>query len=139
MKSLSLRGIVFVSILFMSITRTFAADTPQEIVLWEKGAPGETGNIGEEKDTTKPTDNMVDGRKVIRTGFVSKPTLTIYRPAKDKDTGCAAHVHDDYERSPGAACALVSCPSAATLQVFSLRRRIARASRSPTTGDVNRR
>jgi len=48
--------------------------------------------MGEEKDTTKPTDNLVGGRKLIRLGNVSTPTLAVYRPPKDKDTGAAVVV-----------------------------------------------
>ena len=62
------------------------------IDLWPNGAPGEKGNLGEEKDTTKPSDNQVAGKPVIRLGNVSKPTITIYRPPVDKDTGAAVLV-----------------------------------------------
>ena len=33
------------------------ADVPV-IELWPNGAPGEKGNLGEEKDTTKPSDKV---------------------------------------------------------------------------------
>ncbi|WP_197901632.1 alpha/beta hydrolase [Rhodocytophaga rosea] len=59
------------------------------IALWPNGAPGEKGNIGEEKDMSKPTDNKVAGRELIRLGNVSNPTITVYRPSKEKDTGAA--------------------------------------------------
>jgi len=66
---------------------------PREpIVLWPQGAPGETGAIGEEGNMTKPKDNGPGGWPVIRIGNVSKPTLTIYSPPKDKDTGAAVVV-----------------------------------------------
>ncbi|HEX5223054.1 MAG TPA: alpha/beta hydrolase [Verrucomicrobiae bacterium] len=67
------------------------ADVPV-IELWPNGAPGEKGNLGEEKDTTKPSDNLVAGKRLIRLGNVSKPTISIYRPAADKDTGAAVLV-----------------------------------------------
>lgn len=54
---------------------------PQEIPLWPGTAPGEKGDLGPEQDTTKPKDNLIAGRPVIRLGNVSKPTITIY-PAK---------------------------------------------------------
>ncbi len=69
-----------------------AAESPKPIELWPKGAPGEKGDIGEEKDTTKPTDNLIAGKPLIRLGNVSKPTITIYRPPADKDTGAAVLV-----------------------------------------------
>lgn len=69
-----------------------AANSPEIVQLWPKGAPGEKEKLGEEKDTTKPTDRPVAGKPVIRLGNVSNPTLTIYRPAKEKDTGTAVVV-----------------------------------------------
>lgn len=68
----------------------FAADP--SVPLWPKGAPGEKGDSGPERDTTKPGDALVGERSVIRLGNVSVPTLTVYRPAKDKDTGAAVIV-----------------------------------------------
>jgi acetyl esterase/lipase len=69
-----------------------AAEPPKVIELWPGIAPGEKGNIGEEQDTTKPTDHLVAGKPVIRLGNVSKPTITIYRPPAAKDTGAAVMV-----------------------------------------------
>jgi hypothetical protein len=69
-----------------------ASEPIQVIELWPKGAPGEKGDIGEERDTTKPTDQMIAGKPVIRLGNVSKPTISIYRPPADKATGTAVVV-----------------------------------------------
>jgi acetyl esterase/lipase len=62
------------------------------IELWPNGAPGEKRTLGEEKDTTKPSDNLVAGKPLIRLGNVSKPTITLYRPPADKNTGTAVLV-----------------------------------------------
>jgi len=59
--------------------------------LWPKGAPGETGGIGAEADTTKPGQDAA-GKRVIRLGNVTNPTLTVYKPAAGKDTGAAVVV-----------------------------------------------
>jgi acetyl esterase/lipase len=64
----------------------------QIIELWPAGAPGEKGNLGEERDTTRPTDGLVAGKSVVRLGNVSKPTITLYQPPADKDTGTAVVV-----------------------------------------------
>jgi acetyl esterase/lipase len=64
----------------------------EPIPLWPKGAPDEKGNVGEEHDTTKPNDGLVASQRVIRLGNVSQPTLTLYRPAKEKDSGAAVVV-----------------------------------------------
>jgi acetyl esterase/lipase len=62
------------------------------MLLWPGAAPGEKGDIGEEHDTTKPSDELVGGKRVIRLGNVSAPSLTLYRPLQDKDTGAAVVV-----------------------------------------------
>ena len=62
------------------------------IRLWPGAAPGEKGGLGEEQDTTKPSDNLVAGKPVIRIGNVSDPTITVYRPTADRNTGAAVVV-----------------------------------------------
>ena len=59
--------------------------------LWPKGAPGEKGDIGAEADMTKPGEDKA-GKRVIRLGNVTDPTLTVYKPAAGKDTGAAVVV-----------------------------------------------
>jgi len=66
-----------------------AVAAPEAIPLWPQAAPGEKGDIGEEKDTTKEKDGKVAGKPVVRLGNVSKPTLTVYPAPKDKATGAA--------------------------------------------------
>ena len=80
----------FVSLLLALAAGCFAADS--SIPLWPKGAPGEKGDLAPERDTTKPTDALVGGRRVIRLGNVSTPTLTVYRAPKDKATGAGVLV-----------------------------------------------
>src|SRR4051812_8848491 len=61
-----------------------SADPLPVFDVWPKTAPGETGTIGEEKITT------AKGRDAITSiTNVSKPTVTIYQAAKDKNTGAA--------------------------------------------------
>ena len=69
---------------------TALADKPLEpIALWPQAAPGDKGDIGEEKDMTGPKDGLVAGKRVIRLGNVSKPTITVYPAPRDKNTGAA--------------------------------------------------
>ena len=75
---------VFVSVL--------TARASEPMALWPKGAPGEKGDIGVEQDTSKPGEGLVGGKRVVRLGNVSIPTLTLYRPQKGKDTGAAVVV-----------------------------------------------
>jgi acetyl esterase/lipase len=68
------------------------ADNPQTVEIWPGKPPDETGNIGPERvrmspaldrkqvEVTEPTRMITD---------VTKPTITIYRPPKEKDTGTA--------------------------------------------------
>src|SRR4051812_30005585 len=69
-----------------------AESAPPVINLWSDTAPGEKGDIGEEKDITKPTDGKPGGKSVIRLGNVSKPTITVYSPPADKANGTAVVV-----------------------------------------------
>jgi acetyl esterase/lipase len=62
-----------------------AADKPQVIDLWPDKAPGDKSDIGEEK----VLDNKPGETPVKRVTNVSHPTLSIFRPAKDKDKGAA--------------------------------------------------
>jgi acetyl esterase/lipase len=69
-----------------------ASEPSKVIELWNGPAPGDKGDVGEEADTTKPTDRPVAGKPVIRLGHVSKPTISVYRPSAAKDTGAAVVV-----------------------------------------------
>src|SRR5262245_15837805 len=65
---------------------TARPDGPQVLDVWPGKAPGENGKIGDEKVLdAKPGE----ARKVQRITNVTRPTLSVFRPAKDKDTGAA--------------------------------------------------
>lgn len=57
-----------------------AADAPQTLNVWPGKPPGDSSQIGKEQWKAKAVTN------------VTEPTLAIYRPAKDKDTGVAVIV-----------------------------------------------
>src|SRR5438093_3227901 len=68
------------------------ADQPLVVELWPGTVPDETGTIGAEKFLMSPKLSrkqveVTEPTKMVTN--VSKPTLTIYRPTKDKDTGTA--------------------------------------------------
>jgi acetyl esterase/lipase len=68
------------------------ADGPQIVDLWPGKPPDEPGTIGAEKTVMSPKLDrkiveVTDSTRMLTN--VTKPTLTIYRPAKDKDTGAA--------------------------------------------------
>jgi acetyl esterase/lipase len=68
------------------------ANKPVVVEIWPGKAPEESGDIGEETVRMSPE---LDRKQVEVTEStrlvtnVTRPTLTIYRPAKDKDTGTA--------------------------------------------------
>jgi acetyl esterase/lipase len=84
--------LVQLTLLFTIPLQSLAASVPPTLELWPGRAPGDTGDLGQETDTTKPTDGLVAGRRVIRLGNVSKPSLTIYRPQNQPAPGPAVLV-----------------------------------------------
>ena len=79
-----------VVVLGLSLSVGFSQAAEPEIwELWPGTPPGDVGNIGAEHDTTTPDGRMVAGRRVTRLTNVSKPLLSIYRPAPELDTGTA--------------------------------------------------
>jgi acetyl esterase/lipase len=74
------------------ISTILHAETPAPIVLWPKGAPGEKGDIGEEKNQSPPKPGEAPGKSIIRLANVSNPTITLFRAPKEKDTGAAVVV-----------------------------------------------
>jgi hypothetical protein len=68
------------------------ADNPSVVELWPGRAPDEPSSIGPElvrmsKPESRKQTEVTEPTKLITN--VTKPTLSIYRPAKDKDTGTA--------------------------------------------------
>ena len=80
------------AIAFAAGLPAFGARAVESTPLWPAGAPNETGEVGEEHDTTKPGEGLVSGQRVIRLGNVSKPEITVYRPANSKEIGTAVVV-----------------------------------------------
>jgi len=70
---------VFVALVFLSAAASAAE--PTVIDLWPGKPPGETREVGEEKITGEK-----GGRQLTN---VTKLTITVYRPDKDRDTGAA--------------------------------------------------
>ena len=82
-----MRAMLLLPFLLLSwANMTAAQEKPLVVDVWPGKAPGETGDLGPEK-ATEP--KKTDKNPVLRITNVSKPTLTIFRPAKDKDTGAA--------------------------------------------------
>ncbi len=87
--------LVLAAALLLPVTApvTLAETTPPPAIeLWPGAVPGETPASSPEADLTKPSDGLVAGRRLIRLGNVTKPTMTIHRPPPDRDTGAAVLV-----------------------------------------------
>ncbi len=84
-----MRSLFATTLALIAVAAGSFAAPPTPLPLWPKEVPGEKGPIGEEKDTTGPKGGLVAGKSVIRLGNVSQPSITVYRPAKEKDTGAA--------------------------------------------------
>src|SRR5262249_62071839 len=71
------------------------ADNPLVVELWPGKVPDEAGDIGPEKSLMSPKLDRTQVEVTEPTRMltnVSKPSITIYRPAKEKDTGTAGGV-----------------------------------------------
>jgi acetyl esterase/lipase len=77
----------FTAALGLLVPAALGLSAEKHLVLdvWSHKVPGEDGQVGPEKVLEdKPSKNPVK-----RVTNVSKPTLTVYRPSKDKDTGAS--------------------------------------------------
>ncbi len=61
------------------------------IPLWPGGAPSETPGAAEEHDTTTASSALVAGKRVIRLGGITNPTIQVFSPSKN-NTGTAVVV-----------------------------------------------
>ncbi len=66
--------------------------TPPPIPLWPQLAPDDAAPTEVEKDMSAPTDALVAGKRVIRLGNVSQPTVTFYPAPRRKSNGAAVLV-----------------------------------------------
>src|SRR2546426_4176482 len=90
----TMQPVASVAALFVSLVVAWSANAVEPLVveIWPGKVPDEGDNIGAERFRMSP---KLDRKQVEVTEStqmitdVTKPTLTIYRPAKDKDTGTA--------------------------------------------------
>ncbi len=80
-------------LLWLSLSLSaLGADKPMGVELWPTRAPDEPENIGPERVRMSPTltkkeVEVTESTKMLTN--VTKPSITIYRPTKEKDTGAA--------------------------------------------------
>lgn len=75
---------------FVSISLHAAA--PLEMPLWPNRPPGNEPELPPEKDLTKENEGKVAGKRLIRLGNVSQPTITVYPAPPDRANGAAVLV-----------------------------------------------
>jgi acetyl esterase/lipase len=68
-----------------------AQTQPLTLPLWSHAAPEPPQTTAPETDTTKPTDGLLSGHRVVRLTNVTVPTLTVY-PPHGENTGAAVLV-----------------------------------------------
>jgi acetyl esterase/lipase len=78
--------------LFFAVVLGAADGKRAEIELWPNEVPGPEPKLEAERDMTKESENKIAGRRLIRLGNVSKPTITVYPAPKDKANGGAVLV-----------------------------------------------
>ena len=90
-KTMMKRYVAIVAVLLCLAGIGGGADEPRVVELWPGNAPDEPGTIGDEKTLlstpAKERTETTEATRLITN--VTKPTITICRPAKDKDTGAA--------------------------------------------------
>ena len=79
-------------VLMCTASPGYTGEKPKIVEIWPGKPPEEPGNIGPEtalmsKENKKTQVEITEPTRLITN--VTKPTLTIYRPAKDKDHGAA--------------------------------------------------
>ena len=88
---MKLCGFVFASLLLTSIALA-SEGKRTEIELWPKEVPGPEPQLEGEKDMTKETEDKIAGRRLIRLGNVSRPSIAVFPAPKDKANGAAVLV-----------------------------------------------
>lgn len=94
---MTFRIVLLVLCLGLLLIEGRAQDKPAEprkpdvvINVWPETPPGDEGvTVLPETDITKDSDRLIAGRRIIKLANVSTPTLSVYRPAKDKSNGTA--------------------------------------------------
>lgn len=85
-------SILLASFVSFSLTPLPAREPDAVIDLWPDTAPNESGTFEPEFDRTKPDDQLIAGRRVMRLTNVTRPTLSLYRAPAEKANGAVVLV-----------------------------------------------
>ncbi len=77
-------------VVHVAVASSSWAAEPEAIKIWPEGrAPGDTAKLEAERDLTKPTDDLIAGKRLQRIGNVSIPTIQVFSPPAEKSNGTA--------------------------------------------------
>ena len=80
----------YASAIVLALASSVCARKPElQLNVWPGDPPGEKVELPPEEDTTGPDGRLVAGDRVIRLGNVTTPTISVYRPQPETDTGAA--------------------------------------------------
>lgn len=75
--------------LLLAVSGLLGAEPSHTVRLWPSTPPGDGPAKETERDLTRPDENLIAGRRLIRLGHVSSPELMVFKPAPEKDTGAS--------------------------------------------------
>src|ERR1700760_2777546 len=78
--------------LLVSPLSLLPAHAQQIIPLWPHATPEPAQTTETEKDVTKDSDALISGHRTARLTNVTQPTMTVYLPPSNRNTGAAAVV-----------------------------------------------
>lgn len=67
-------------------------EAAEVLTLWPNTPPGPAREVGDERDFTKPEDNLIAGRRIIKLGNVKTPQAHVFFPPEDQRNGSAVIV-----------------------------------------------
>src|SRR5437762_1529002 len=84
-----MKSILLCLVLAVNCGRAAFGSEATTVNIWPDKPPGKASELPPEADQTKPEDKLIAGRRIIKLGNVSTPQITIFRPAREKDTGAS--------------------------------------------------
>jgi acetyl esterase/lipase len=81
--------LLLASLALATFASLHAAEPAAILKLWPEMPPGDPLDVGPETDITKPTDNLVGGRRIIKLANVAIPEMHVFLPPADKRNGSA--------------------------------------------------
>lgn len=91
-RNFTIQPLAFTAALFVSLIVTASAAEPLVVGLWPGRVPDEVGGIGPERVRLSPKLDRKEVEVTEQTRLitgVTNPTITVYRPAAEKNTGAA--------------------------------------------------